>query len=141
MLFLAGLAFVNLRSMRGEGSGNIISTDQLTDSAWRPTVLGEMPIDEDTRIFIQFGADGRTGGHGGCNRFFGDYELNEGKLDFGMLGATRMACGEPADSFEISFLEALENTTSAVRAGNRLAFRDAQDRILLRFDAVPRRDE
>ena len=37
-------------------------------------------------------ADGRVSGFAGCNRFFGEYSMQDGTLNFGAIGATRMAC-------------------------------------------------
>jgi len=42
--------------------------------------------------FIQFSSDGKVSGHGGCNRFFGTYRINNKQLRFGPLASTRMAC-------------------------------------------------
>jgi heat shock protein HslJ len=138
MLFLAGLAFVNVRSMKDTADAAIISADQLTDVGWRPTNLGDMVVDEETRMFVQFNADGEMAGHAGCNRIFGSYQVSEGQLVFGPIGATRMACDPVTDSLEISFLEALGNTTNAARVDDRLAFRDDTGQNLLRFTAVDR---
>ena len=138
MLFLAGIAFVNLRGMQGDADSIVSAPEQLTDVAWRPVRLGEMAIDEDTQMVLQFDPDGRIAGHAGCNRFFGGYRFDEGQLIFGMVGSTRMACGEPADSFEIAFLEALDNTRGGSRVDDRLALRDANGQTLVRFLAIDR---
>lgn len=49
----------------------------------------------------------RASGFAGCNRFGGAYALTSGKLTFGPLAATRMACGETADRIERTYLDAL----------------------------------
>ena len=141
MLFLAGIAFVNLRDIGGGAGMPVTTPEELTDVAWRPTRLGEMAIEEDTKIYLQFDNDGRIGGHAGCNRYFGGYRFDADSLIFGMVGATRMACGEPADSFEISFLEALQNTRGAIRSEDRLALQDASGETLVRFVAIERIDD
>lgn len=139
LLFLAGIAFVNLRGMQGDADAIVTSPEQLVDVAWRPTHLDEMAVDDDTRISLQFNADGRLSGNGGCNRFFGSYEFSaEGKLVIGMVGATRMACQEPVDSIETAFLEALGNVEGAARVDSRLALKDSSDTTLARFVAVAR---
>lgn len=68
-------------------------------------------------------ANGQVSGFAGCNQFFGSYELDEagGKLTFGPLGATRMACGEEgvmAD--EAEFLELLGSAQQFSVDGNVL---------------------
>jgi heat shock protein HslJ len=46
-------------------------------------------------------------GFSGCNRFMGSYALKDGKLSFGTLGGTRMACTTPGGNLESTFLDAL----------------------------------
>ena len=138
MLFLAGLAFVNLKGMQDASDYEVTSADQLTDVAWRLTNLGEMNVEPDTRMSIRFEVAGKMGGDAGCNRFFGSYELTEGKLVFGPVAATRMACPEPDNSLEISFLEALSTTSTAARAESRLALKDEQGLTVLKFVAIER---
>jgi len=133
MLFLAGLAFVNLRGMRESSPVPVTSAEQLADVAWRPTNIAEMRLADDTRMTMRFDTGGKVAGDAGCNRFTGSYALKDGKLTFGTLVTSRMACPEPANSFEISFLEALDNTRTAVRAGDRLSLRDDKARSLLRL--------
>jgi len=136
MLFLAGIAFVNLRGMQSVEATSITSIDELNDVVWRPTHLGEMNVDDDTDMSLQFNNDSQISGHGGCNRFFASYELKDGKLTFGPLGATRMACPEPAASIELSYFEALSATRTAVRVDRRLALKNDAGQTLLRFVAI-----
>ena len=136
MLFLAGIAFVNLRGMQ-EGA-QITSAEQLVDVAWRPTHIGEMAVDEQTSMTLQFDPDGRINGMGGCNRFFGSFEFVDGNLSVGMVGSTRMACTGTDGSLEISYLEALGATRSAARLEDRLAIKDGDDTTIARFVAIPR---
>lgn len=135
MLFLAGLAFVNLRGMQSDGEASVTEPGQLTNTAWRLTQLGEMPMDDDTPAYLQFDVDGKVYGNGGCNRLTGTFALQDGRLTIGPLATTRMACPEPANSLEISFLEALDQTSTAVRVESRLAFRNGDGRTLARFVA------
>lgn len=45
--------------------------------------------------------------HGGCNTFFGPYELDGGSLSFGDLAGTMIACGATESEVEDYFLGAL----------------------------------
>jgi len=138
MLFLAGIAFVNLRGMKDTEDALVTTVAQLADVAWRPTHLGEMNIDEETEMRMQFEVTGQFNGHGGCNRFFGSYDLIDGALAIGPIGATRMACPEPSMSMEISYFEALAGTKSAHRIGNQLAVKNDAGENLVRFVATER---
>lgn len=140
MLFLAGIALVNLRSAQDTEDARIGAAAELADVAWKLTHLGEMALDDGADLYIQFQMDGQFSGNAGCNRFFGTAEFGDG-LDLGGIGATRRACPEPVNSYELSFLEALGNTAAALRVDDRLAFRNAGDRSVLRFAAIPRIDE
>ena len=135
MLFLAGIAFVNLRGMQDAEDSRVSSMDQLTGVAWQLTHLGEMVANDDAGIYIQFRNDGQFGGNAGCNRFFGTASIAE-TFSLGGVGATRRACPEPANSLEFSFLEALGRTTAAARVDDRLAFKDEAGVNVLRFVAV-----
>ena len=140
MLFLAGIAFVNLKGAQEQPDASAATPADISIPAWRPTHLGEMRLENDSEMFIQFEEGRQLRGHGGCNRFSGSYELEDGSLQVGPLRSTRMACPEPAMSFEISFMEALQTPSNASLVGNKLFLRTAQDVISIRFTAIDQAD-
>jgi heat shock protein HslJ len=81
-------------------------------------------IDRDASIqFTE--ADHKITGSTGCNRMFGTYELPEtGKIKFGGIGSTKMAC--PAMSTESAFVKALEQTNAYTISGNELQLKNDQ---------------
>jgi heat shock protein HslJ len=65
----------------------------------------------------------RASGFSGCNRYMGSYALKDGKLSFGTLGGTRMACTTPGGKIEGAFLDALthiERTGVQMRAPQKM---------------------
>lgn len=138
LLFLAGLALVNLRGVQDQSVTAVSSGEELTDTAWQPTHLGEMRLPDDTKMFVQFNADGSITGFGGCNQFSGDYEVATNALSIGQISSTRMACEEPINSYELTFLESLQIANTASRLDARLVLRDSSGSILTRFTATPR---
>lgn len=138
MLFLAGLLLVNLRNVQENNEGSQWSPVDLIAVAWRPTHLGEMPLPDDTRMRLQFDADGQLSGDGGCNRFSGGFQLDGEKLTIGPVAATRMACPEPIQSFEFSYYEALQAAQSVQLQDDRLVLRDNHGQPLVRFIAEVR---
>ncbi|HZZ14119.1 MAG TPA: META domain-containing protein [Paraburkholderia sp.] len=48
-------------------------------------------------------------GFSGCNRYMGSYALKDGKLSFGTIGGTRMACATPGGQIEGTYLSALSH--------------------------------
>lgn len=66
---------------------------------------------------LVFGADGKLSGNLGCNGFSGDYSVEGGKLTFGPLMATLMACPEPQMSQEgTAFLVLKDSATFTISA-------------------------
>jgi heat shock protein HslJ len=66
---------------------------------------GAAPI---TLNFSTQGGQRRANGFSGCNRFTGTYDLTDGKLSFGPLASTRMACAPgPGSALEQPFLAGL----------------------------------
>lgn len=62
-------------------------------------------------------------GFSGCNRYMGSYALKDGKLSFGTLGGTRMACATPGGQIESAYLQALthiERTGVQMRAPQQM---------------------
>ena len=133
LLFLAGIALVNLRSMQPDPQSTVPEQAQLAGTTWRSTHLGEMRMDEDTPAFIHFGSDGTLSGNAGCNRFSGSWVLAAAALDLGELGVTRTACPEPANSLEIAFLEQIATVRSAARSETRLVLRNEAGQPVMRF--------
>ena len=72
-------------------------------------------------------ADTLVSGRTNCNRFFGKYEKQDGKLEFGNLGMTRMAC--PDMQYEDAFVRMLDEVDRYEIVGSELKLYD--DKTLL----------
>src|SRR5262249_24559097 len=79
----------------------------LAGSEWRPSRIGTSAVSSGARLFVQFKSAGQLAGHGGCNRFFGQYKISGNEISIGPVGATRMACAEPVMVLEMAFFSAL----------------------------------
>jgi heat shock protein HslJ len=75
-----------------------------------------------------------VGGSGGCNRLTGSYELSGGRLKFGQMAGTMMACLEGGET-ERAFLDALGRVTGWGMAGQQLELMDASGGVVARFEA------
>ena len=62
----------------------------------------------------------RVNGRGGCNRFFGNYEMESSRLKFSPMGATRMAC--PDLQTETEFFQMLDGVDGYSIKDNKLSF-------------------
>lgn len=140
LLFLAGFALVYMMQAGKNWEASVPTVEELSASAWRPSHIGEMAVDDDSEMFVQFEADGKLGGNGGCNRFFGSYRLDGDKIHVDPISLTRMACPAAIMSFESAFVNELQLATVVVGAGTRIAFRNDQGQSTVRLDAVDRQD-
>lgn len=81
-------------------------------------------------------ADNRVNGNGGCNSFFGTYELqaNVNRISFSKIGATRMACIKP--TVENDFFNVLETVDNYTLKNDTLQFNKARMAPMAKFVAV-----
>ncbi|MDQ7979332.1 META domain-containing protein [Paraburkholderia sp. SARCC-3016] len=80
------------------------------DGATRDVPHGEADKTADASITLVLStANGqrRASGFSGCNRYTGTYMLRDGKLSFGPLAGTRMACASVGGKLESDYLDAL----------------------------------
>ncbi|MDX1404245.1 MAG: META domain-containing protein [Woeseiaceae bacterium] len=136
LLFLAGIALVSLMNMRNDAANAVPTAEQLAANTWRPSNIGEMRLDSDSGMFVQFGADGELTGHGGCNSFFSRYALEDSKIEVRAVSMTRKSCEPDVMSLELSFVEALQLATTVSGVGSRMAMRNERGEAMLRFVAM-----
>lgn len=65
---------------------------KVSGNDYRVTAIGGTPVTGMRPVTITFSEDGRVGGFGGCNSFGGSFKELNGKLTFGNLISTMMAC-------------------------------------------------
>jgi heat shock protein HslJ len=82
---------------------------------------------------ITFTVEGRAHGSGGCNRFTGDYRLEDATLEPGPLATTRKACPPAIMNQEARFFEALEETRGYRFDHGLLFLLDAQGTPVMRL--------
>jgi len=80
--------------------------------------------------------DGRVSGNASCNSFGGDYTQKGGKLTFGMMMSTMMAClDNGVMEQEQAYLAALNNVTSFKIVDGQLHLLDGDGNTVLHFSA------
>ncbi len=102
---------------------------------WELKLLNDREVkltDNNSEVYLQFNeAEKKVSGRGGCNRFFGNYEMDGDKLKFSPLGATRMAC--PDLQLETEFFKALETVdTYSIKDG--LLSLKSKDKVVAVFN-------
>lgn len=97
---------------------------------WIPTTIKGKQI-KDTKAFIEFSEGGnRLTGNAGCNRLFGNFEIEGKKLNFSGIGTTKMFCSDKnAMQTETQFLNVLDKTTSFRKNGDVLKLYEGKRQI------------
>ena len=98
-----------------------LSLESLRGPEWVLSELGwGEPVPDVAEIMISF-HDDKVTGIGGCNRYFAAVTGGvPGELVFSGMGATRMACSEPAMDLERRYLNILAGASSYSFLGGRL---------------------
>ena len=115
------------------------SQPSLTETQWNLIELngnpvGVRPTETQPYIYLQVQGD-RLSGSGGCNRFFGSFDLSGSSLQFHSVAQTMMACPGATLQREPELLETLKLVTSYQISGNILQLR-LDDRVLARLEAM-----
>lgn len=86
-----------------------------------------------SRIYLEFdGSTGRISGSGGCNRFFGSYELKKTRFKAFGVGTTKMACMRPGTmETEVDFLNALKKADRIKQERATLSLFSGKKRVLV----------
>ncbi len=81
--------------------------------------LASLP--ENGPVTLGLREEGRVGGFDGCNRYFGDFVIENGhQIVQGPKGATLMACPDGRMDLEQAFLRNLDSATRVFLRGDRL---------------------
>lgn len=112
----------------------------LLTGKWKLTELMGKPVPEaaSPRQQIQMTFDFeamRVSGSAGCNQYFGTFEIpGNGRIRFSKIGATMMACPEPAMAAEQEFLQMLEMVDNYAATEKTLSLHKARMAPFARFE-------
>lgn len=118
---------------------NGLVTESLENTYWKLVELDgesiEMAEGQREPHLVLHAEDSRVAGSTGCNRLMASYEKDGDSLRFSQAATTMMACLNGADmDVEPRFLEVLEKTTSYRVLTDQLELRDADGKVLARFE-------
>ncbi len=112
---------------------------ELVNTYWKLSELNGKPakleVGKKEVHMVFMNEENRVHGFSGCNRFSGTYEEKDGRLHFGQMAATMMACMEGMEQEQL-FLKALGKTTRYTVNGDNLALYSGDEKMVLRFRAV-----
>ncbi len=111
ILFILSLtSFTACSTAKSSTTGNA----SIIDKTWKLVEINGLvipPPDQSRKapFMILNTFESRVTGSGGCNSFFGTYELqNDNGISFSAIGATKMACQEGVMQVESRFFQAFE---------------------------------
>ncbi|ANO51227.1 META domain-containing protein [Woeseia oceani] len=143
LLFLAGFALVNLRSVGEQKAASVAVPSAAALAAWEWRLLESTQddLDGDLDIRLTFAEDLGLFVQGACNRFSGTYAMHDGLFTASALAGTRRACRNEVMQSDTSLLQVLDETRHVQITGRRLALLNAAGESLASFTAAERAAE
>lgn len=114
------------------GTAGITMAGDLSGSEWRPSFFSASDLPPGHHMVVNFAADGKISGSGGCNQFFGAYSVSGHHITIGPIASTRKGC-PGFIAIESAFFATLSSAKSFVQEGDTLALYDAAGSKLLQF--------
>jgi heat shock protein HslJ len=102
----------------------------LVDTQWTLTNVNDKVInknEEGLESFIVFAADNSFKGFAGCNKFQGNYKIENGKLSLEKIGSTKMECENSNNEDE--FLKTLHKAIQFKIVQHQLMLKDKNKTI------------
>lgn len=99
-----------------------IMKEDLFGKEWKLEFLktpGTQFLPDDKVPVLRFGEDGKIGGFGGCNNYFGGFSLNGRTIKIGEIGSTKMHCEDTMD-LETTYLKVLSMELRALFSDRKL---------------------
>ncbi len=79
---------------------------------WQLSDMGDKAIDNTIITTLVFGDDNKISGNGGCNNYFGTYDLYSNGITISDIGSTRKMCSEEIMEQEMTYLDILGKAKS-----------------------------
>jgi putative lipoprotein len=107
---------------------------QLTGAKWVAEDIDGRGVIDDAQSTVEFVAEDRIAGRGGCNQYSGNVKLNGTKIQVSPLISTKMACVPALMDQESRFLQALQAARSLKLEDTKLLVLDESGTQRLRLD-------
>lgn len=116
------------------------SVTSILNTAWRVVELngaktGFLP-GQKLDFYLMLSRGGQFSGSTGCNHLSGSYTMNAGRLSFGSLLITRIACPSPLMERERMFLDAIRKVASYSTVDGRLRLFGAGGQKIIELVAI-----
>ena len=108
----------------------MIDPGSLGGATWRLEDLTGRGVIDNSRVTLQFLADGKVGGSGGCNRYSGSVTFKGPQIRFTPMASTMMACAPALMDQETRYFAALTQADTVAY--------DKTGALLIRVKGEPR---
>lgn len=105
---LAAIPMLIIGLCIGCSSTGTVTSEQLKYTKWQLSRVDGLVIPASYSASLSFIEALQVNGFAGCNKFFGEGQLDDNHLTVNKLGMTRKSCGDELDEFELQFLNALK---------------------------------
>lgn len=106
----------------------------LAGTSWKLVSYGlatnQTPAITGVETTLTFSKDGQVSGSFGCNQFSGNYSLKDGKITFGALATTMMACADPQMIQESTTFKVMTGTVNFEVNGKALTITAADNSVM-----------
>lgn len=130
--------FSQKKSQSSSAQSNI-DLKSLTNTYWKLVSIDGKTVGSELikEPFIQFESEtNKMFGANGCNSFFGNYEIQKnGKIKFGEVGSTLMACLNGME-IENAFLGLLQKESFLSISNDKLIFKDKNNKEVAQFAKI-----
>lgn len=135
ILLFCSLVFIASCSTAKNATGSA----SILDKNWKLVELNGIAIESSEQyrkapFMILNTSEKRVNGSGGCNSFFGTYELkNDNGITFSPIGATKMACQDVVMQVESRFFQVFEMAKKFMVKDDTLTLMNSDDSVVARF--------
>jgi len=133
------LLFSIVSCTAGPNATQAIHSMSLFDTTWNLVEINQKVLNTSNAPktpHLQFSKkEMKATGNNGCNSFFAGFASVEGRLTFGPVGSTRMACQKWIKN-ETAFMAMLQASQRYTVNGNILLIMDKRDQVVGKFIAA-----
>lgn len=109
-LFLGFLVFLVFSC--GKSKEETEAIGDIRGVTWKLSDIGDKTLNNNIVTTLVFGDDNKISGNGGCNNYFGSYNLYTNGIAIGNIGATKKLCSEEIMEQEMIYLNILGKAQS-----------------------------
>src|SRR5690554_7346966 len=109
---------------------SVVTKTDLQHHHWNLVSIDGVKIDLDLNSDLEIGEYFIINGQAGCNRYFGEAELENGVLKATQLGNTMMACIESTQKVETPVLKTLIQGAKVINKGKKLTLQGEEHTLV-----------